>query len=308
MGELCMGINKSQYLINLFEAQFSPPKVMFHGTSSIFLRKILKIGLIPDPKERGWDEFSTGEWNTPSLQSYHGVYLTDIVGESQGAAFHSVDKFGGNDVYVIAQIQPRSAIPDEDSIVLVMDSYAALKNDQIVQNLYAHVFGLPNNPQGKNPALYKRAYESWKYMFMDALRLSPRRKNTIPEPLYQSVFNHWIKRRMAYLAEQQYNIPDWLEKILPDKYEAEQQFRRVFDMFLRKVKSVIQTDQRSHTMRLTTPLTYRGINKILAVYENITTKTDRQFNKYVFKIHYGKVVSEFKQKFQNIVNYKVVFV
>ena len=81
----------------LLERRFQPTTLMYHGTSSVFLRSILKNGLDPNPKQKSWDVGG-------AMPSLGGVYMAPNNARStRNAAKEAVEKaclLG--DVYVTA--------------------------------------------------------------------------------------------------------------------------------------------------------------------------------------------------------------
>jgi len=89
---------------------------MYHGTHSGVLRKILKEGLVPTPKQKQWQDID------PEFGKYWGVYFTDRIDSAAYHANRAAKKYGTNPVFVIAQIQTRSpeASLDEEYLVTVL--------------------------------------------------------------------------------------------------------------------------------------------------------------------------------------------
>jgi len=104
----------------------SPQKVMYHGTSSKFLRTILKEGLKAKPSERVYDKTldpSSSKFQQQmrrGIEAFEGTYLTTQYGTASHAALNAKQKFGGNRLYVVALIPDRhpQRVPDEDSLAL----------------------------------------------------------------------------------------------------------------------------------------------------------------------------------------------
>jgi len=289
-----MGI-KSQYLIDLFEAKFSRPSTMFHGTSSVFLRKILKMGLVPSPSERRWGEES-GNWNSPSLESYPGVYFAEEVHRAFSSSFNTVYKFGGNSVIVVASIQQRSGLPDEDSVIKYLDSNT-LQNDQVVKNLFLSLF--TNDPKYKNDSLVYSQYLKWLDNLSYSLEMDLKHSSDATFQLFRA----FVARRFSYYKNIVHYLSPEIENRIPSKEEAERFFRRVFDVFLIKIKRLAvnrNMDKSDHTLRVTGPVTYRGQNRILSIYEDITIEEDRRIGQVVFKVHYGKPMTEFERGYRRV--------
>lgn len=81
---------------------------MYHGTSSKYLRSILKNGLLPFTGQAGY-----GSVDFPSLG---GVYLTSRQVVAKHAALESSELTGSEPIIVVVQYVDRSGTADEDDI------------------------------------------------------------------------------------------------------------------------------------------------------------------------------------------------
>lgn len=107
----------------LLERRFQPTTLMYHGTSSVFLRSILKNGLDPNPKQKSWDVGG-------AMPSLGGVYMAPNNARStRNAAKEAVDKYGGKPIVVTIQVVTSSGTPDEDNIfdTVATTAYQAYK-------------------------------------------------------------------------------------------------------------------------------------------------------------------------------------
>lgn len=87
--------------------------ILYHGTSTAFLRSIFKQGLIPDPPKRSLGDpaiVGTG------LDSYRGVYFTKDTDIAVNGAQVARSAHGGNRMIVAIQYAQGSGSVDEDSI------------------------------------------------------------------------------------------------------------------------------------------------------------------------------------------------
>ena len=106
----------------LLSAQFEKPLTMFHGTSSKYLRSILKHGLMPSAKEGCWvEEDKDASEHSRSRISYGGVYFTNNLQTALSAASNLIIHQEGswqtrqsNQIVVCVQLQPSTTIGDED--------------------------------------------------------------------------------------------------------------------------------------------------------------------------------------------------
>lgn len=91
-------------------------KRFWHGTSSKYLRGILKQGLIP---ATGKSQYGDTGGAYVSIETFGGIYLTDNFMNAFSHAGNASSKSGGNRLLVGLTFETRSpeALPDEDSIV-----------------------------------------------------------------------------------------------------------------------------------------------------------------------------------------------
>ena len=91
-------------------------KQFWHGTSSKYVRSILKQGLVPTFKEKQY-EGERGAYI--SIETFGGVYVTDNFGTARSHAGNASRKTGGNPLFVGMTLETRSpsALPDEDDIL-----------------------------------------------------------------------------------------------------------------------------------------------------------------------------------------------
>jgi len=104
--------------------------IYWHGTSSTFLRDILKKGLDPNPKKRVFDDTDENRTRqTFSMKSYGGAYITKSANRSQPFASGARRKFGGNNLYVGLTFESRtpSALLDEDDVISKLSNASLLR-------------------------------------------------------------------------------------------------------------------------------------------------------------------------------------
>lgn len=97
--------------------------IMYHGTTGKFLRSILKVGLQPNTKQKVWDEDPNAGFGQVSRVSYGGVYFGQNLMTAKSSGTSAVRKLGGDfSILITALIQPRSALPDEDTFTGAIES------------------------------------------------------------------------------------------------------------------------------------------------------------------------------------------
>jgi hypothetical protein len=106
----------------------SARKTMWHGTSSRYLQKILKVGLIPTPTEAQFEgEFRTDSGGR-SLATYGGAYFTDNWGTAHVHASTATRNKGGNAVIIGATLETRTPTVwiDEDELMSYIERSSGL--------------------------------------------------------------------------------------------------------------------------------------------------------------------------------------
>lgn len=106
-------------LSDLVERRQQQTKLMYHGTSDVFLRSIMKQGLMADPPKRTY----SGDEDDPGPAGYEtlgGVYITDDNGKAQNAARDATDKFGGSPMIITVQYVIGSGNLDEDHVTGIL--------------------------------------------------------------------------------------------------------------------------------------------------------------------------------------------
>lgn len=102
---------------------------VYHGTSSVFLRSILKNGLDPSLATRGpWKAVEDGFSGRPSFKSFGGIYLTANLNKAYDSAQSAVDSQGGNRILIKGKIALNSVLPDEDDYKWTHEKIPALLN------------------------------------------------------------------------------------------------------------------------------------------------------------------------------------
>lgn len=271
------------------EAKYAKPVQAFHGTTSKFLQPILKQGLIPNPKKKKWDTDKQATSYRHSRISLTGSYWTTNLYTMISSANNTKDKFGGNPLYIIANIQLGSTKADEDKII---GSFERIYNQSLLQFTNPEFTHLIAELLTKN----KKAYNKAKQLFIKNFH-NDSTKNTnkpIPTKMLSNAFNANTIRKFAY----DINLVKFVENLpnIPTPEQAEQYLNTVKEQITSYyTESVNYTF--NQTFRVTTPITYRGNNRITHVIENLS-KPD--FSQKILKIHYGNentIPPEFIQHF-----------
>jgi hypothetical protein len=93
----------------------------YHGTSTKFLRSILKHGLLKNPPKRVYSPDGISDEGQRTFPN--AVYLTSDVDIAQEAALWATDVFGGNPMVVVVQYVYGSGEMDEDVFTFKLSSF-----------------------------------------------------------------------------------------------------------------------------------------------------------------------------------------
>lgn len=280
------------------EAKFSKPTVAFHGTSSAFLKSILKTGMNPNPKNKKWDTDPNARSDRHSLVSLTGTYWTTNLYTATKSASNTSEKFGGNKLYVIANIQLGSAKSDEDDImgsfereyIYALKQFTNPEYTTYLLNLYTEY---PDSYQ-KAKEIFTKEYHNY---------ITKNQNKPIPEKLLSAAFDANTFRKFAYennLIKYDLEMYQKNNKIgeIPDKSQAEQTLRNIKEKLTIYYREPIKNsfDQK---FRITNPITFRGNNRITHILELVDKDTDGT----IFKLKYGNAKNipiEFLKHFTNI--------
>lgn len=226
----------------LSERRIQDTVIMYHGTSSVFLRSILKHGLLPNPGQTSWD--SGGE-----LPSLGGVYMAPGTRTAWQAGQGAVEKYGGEIIIIEIQSVYLSGTPDEDQVF-----------DYILELVY----------QG-----HKRNYsapDDPKTIFNSAI-LRLKKSFTLNQQAVDKIKNFI---QVAIQVANKLNLPKDLG--LSDaskKLQMQPEVRSLMLDILNSLKVIYNKDGRYHTpirnVRITRPIGFRGKTRIIKIY-NYKTK------------------------------------
>jgi hypothetical protein len=251
----------------LTEAKFKKPIVMYHGTSSEFLSSILKHGMIPNPKKKKWDTDPDVSLTTQSRASLEGSYWTSNLLTATSSGSNTTNKFGGETILIIANIQTGSAKADEDNVTYEL------------KYQYDKAFGgsYSSNPKLVADVYYdsKEYYDKAKDKFITNVHNNLKDNPNQPQPseLLSDIFDASTLRIIAHgIADakgDEYWSPIYRVKnkptIPPTVSETENNLLMLKDKLTRYYRSSASNknvDQFSHTLRITEPITFSGANRI----------------------------------------------
>lgn len=286
-------------------------QIMYHGTTDKNLKSILSNGLVPT-KEKVWKDDPEASFDSPSRQSYGGTYFTNNLITSISSARNAVSKIGGkNRIIVIAKLQPRTAIPDEDT-------FSFKVNNAVGKAISEGKFSPSHETVNLNAYINAISDKSYLNYYLKEFTNSLKRSieydsdeiwpNVIDEGKLKNLFLAALKRKIAYIDSSKFSYFDEYEDHLNSikKSEAESEFRNALDSVLRmfKKETYKDTGDINKTFRIEEPVNYKGKNKIIAIVE--LQKHDDIDKKDVLKVRYGEVPDQFLNDYKtHIGEYKL---
>lgn len=278
--------------------------LMYHGTSSKFLRPIMVSGVVPNPPQKFWDKDTDASQSMGSRASLEGSYWTTNLLTATSAAWNAQKKFGGNQLLVMAEIVQQAAYADEDSVKYTVDGAWGQMAKQlfgVVPDAISHLawswFG---THQGQN--YREKMIETFSTDLHGLLRLSdahPLNYNMIADLMYA-----YLMRRLAYVWKSHTDSKGvntnpfygWPEKTvaevtpqIPTPNDAESNYLHMLDRLSRAYRKSAQTkhdpDAFNLTARVPQVVGFSGAHRIVCIVELIQ-KEDRS---QLIVVRYGKI-------------------
>lgn len=195
--------------ITLSRSGLATKTEFYHGTSTKFLRTILKKGLQSNPQQRVWQEDQGSDARQTSRKSLNGVYATTNLMTAISSAGNAYRKFGGRPLIVIIKGQARSGFHDEDSVRgAIQRAFSAVTSDSVysrVGEIYAIIYAKDNNIQGYHNInqWYNEILNKFKEITMELSENEmPKRAIHLFDTILEEIFKCLIRRVVFYGNEE----------------------------------------------------------------------------------------------------------
>lgn len=314
--------------IRLHEKRFKDRRmVLFHGTSDKFLESIFGNGLNPNPKNKVWSDDPVAAKDRPSRASVGGTYLTGNLLTAMSSARNAIDKFDGRRLIVCVLFEPRSGLPDEDSIISTLErevTYATGskggqndRSDQLTlgdlilgnkesfeefkEGIKENFFKIEDDIYSKQKIDLRALNEKTLYDFFLASLIrrvahyfedSEKGMGSLTSYKFKG-FQYWLDNEDSPEAKK---IEAYL-KTFPSVQQAESDYRKAMDAMSRMLKKTAYTatDDFAYTVRTTEPLKMSGRNKIIAILRLVPQKDHLDS----VEILYGEPPEEFLKQYKS---------
>jgi hypothetical protein len=279
---------------DILEASFRKPHLMYHGTTTKFLRSILKNGVVPNPKEKRWDtdQPSQGIFTRASL---YGSYWTSDIITSISAAGNTKRKFGGERVIVIAKIAEQSAYEDEDQINRYLHEAMGAVMRTLAPNTRSN-FYLPIAHFLWDLPPHDLKHQQARQVFRDTLHGLLAKNtdlHTMDQDFLDTLMDTLVMRAAVWEKKHGMDLTHWIRNVpehLPSTTEIEDRLQALREKLTRTYRkhTLHQDVSFFHTLRMPMVVGYSGSNKILALIEYIPSSyTDSEPTKTKLILHYG---------------------
>ena len=251
-------------ILRLFESK----ELMYHGTSSKFLKNILDKGLVFDDKSRVWGNANPSS-SSNDLESFPGTYLTLNFMTAYSAAGNAYRKFGGNRLMVVANIETRTpqVVADEDDIKNRLSIIS--KDGRLTDGDYVKIQLL----QYPKEIDYGKAWDLFKKRAIKSRFKYPKKLDLV-FPLFKELIFAKILWELSFtdpndvMSSTAYELKELRKQF--DFKNARKNYRILFDKFIKKVNFMASPSPNNrflHSVRNTEPIGFRGKNRIVFIAE-----------------------------------------
>lgn len=290
-----------RHWIDIVEAKFRKPAVMFHGTTTEFLPNILRQGIVPQPVKKTWQDDPDVIQTSYSRASLQGSYWTANLMTATSSATNARKKFGGASLLVIAQIAQQSAYADEDNLNYGM-RYALEQTNRVMHPgirsdfLLALANDLWDDSRGSQAQQAKQLFAN---LLHDQLAKDGQ-KHRVDREFTDQLLTTLLLREVAWEKRNRGgSVKDWVNNIpepLPDIAQIDHELQQLRERLTRTYrKTALDQDSYNQTLRLTQPVTFTGANKILAMLQEqpwewleVPGKSDKKLLVKPFILRWGQ--------------------
>lgn len=242
----------SERVYSSWQKKQAARKLFWHGTSTKYLREILKKGLIPDPKELQYDK-ERSQGSAASIKTYGGSYLTSKLQTAMSYSSNAVRNKGGEELVLAVTFETKSnsVLLDEDYFMsylkyatkarrgsdlfetsrgsswgnLFYNDYQFREVDYFYPSTYRNAFLLIENTKLNNEIMQGMIKE----FFSNVVEGYPKAANRIERqkenlaPIVSELVKNYAKHLLESLFhfKKKSTLLEWMEKTLLNRGQAE---------------------------------------------------------------------------------------
>lgn len=296
---------KMRDLITLAEGKYRKPILMYHGTSDILLRPILRDGVVPFPEKRAWADDPDTSGHALSRKSMGGSYWSSNLLTASSSYRKAVRTLGGRDCLIVcAMIAEQSAYADEDNLNhnIIAALIDTMKQCQIGSSMDSLMY-LAGYYWGTWGSDEKRT--NIEETFRAALAKSAKESFVISRETASAFLQAFALRALANQRGwgrdrqmSQMGIPE--DFSVPSAEEAEHtcwELRKELTRTYRKSALRGEDHEASwHTLRTEHVVGYRGANKIVCL--AVLNTLEGSHKTHSITVHYGELPEDFKKQYR----------
>jgi hypothetical protein len=240
--------------------------IFYHGTTSNFLREILKKGFTPNPKKKIWNQESGG------LESYLGTYFSRNWFTAYAAAGDATRKLGGSRIVFEVQLETRTGLADEDEIPKIqgplnvvrqvrvdVDHAASIVHSFDKQSIPSDHWIVPKNFMKEVGIPVAR---KWIEEFQERrkVKLSRQEQKKLIRPLIE-----YLKQVLYMMIETKMDDPETFN-------QSNAEFRKAKDSVItalgpKMFRAGMSDGFGTANIRILQPVTFKGANRVIAAVE-----------------------------------------
>lgn len=275
---------------DLYEAKFSKPEIMYHGTTSKNLKSVLSNGLNDYKVGGGWgSEYGANE-KMRDLGAIGGVYLSRSVDLAWDVAIDIATK-EYNAMIVAVQYQSRSGVMDEDSLDDVINVSMLNIGQSYGNTIEAYI----------DQQLTDSATKIFMKNFTRSIKHPiPRKNKDNVIKASRDTINAELIRKISYSDIDKVEIDklvggtaldanEIVNTLTVSSKDAEEGLKHALRRLTVVLKKEVVIPDYQDTLRSRESINYRGNNKIIGIY---VVEDD------VVKVKYGTLTDEAKHYFQ----------
>ena len=290
-------MNFKEWLLNeRYSGSNKTRGIYYHGTGSKYLNDILNQGLIVAPKEKSWDSDNDTSFYQSDRSSYGGIYVTLNLMKAYVSAGRTAKKTNSDRLLIILNLQSRSLIADEDSILVPTI-------DNMYYSLQLYKVGKYGSEYDDYKNFYNTQRDAWVNTFLK-LNFKDQTNdyllNVVKKLASEEGFMAALTRAVSFETDAYEWRKNWQGSdnipSLPTRQDGENLRKNFVVKMTRLAKPTINSDSdddidfRNNSARIMSSLGYKGSNKIICILS--------VFNDYSIKLHYGTVPQDFVNQFK----------
>lgn len=272
-------------------------ELMFHGTSSVNCKSILKNGLVCHTDHKIYKTIGKTSLEQPSLKSLDGVYFSSSFFMPSLAGAMGAYKLGGHPLYVISEIDMNEAVPDEDQIRPHLESSfssciahflkVSLENVFSCKERWASYFGYIDSSSShkvqESHFLFNELYKKIDIEDMCDGAYKEYIFSSVSERIKAHLFS---ENKNNYIAKYTSHHKEFRTPPIPlSTHEAEESYLSMLDSLCKKCQCFVYKNNKDKRIRVPKTVGFLGSSKIISIYSYKDNKLILRYGKEIDLTH-----------------------